>query len=462
MSAISANLSTPPDNFSTTLSSGIASNALSIPLNSVSGLPTEGIGVIFTKDANGEVVAGSVEIIHWTGVGGSALTLTNTGDRGLTGSDSGAQAYSAGAYFEVWVTSYYYDSLLDGIAAIDIGALTAAATSKATPVDADSIPLSDSAASNVLKKLTWANLKATLLTWLRLSTTIIPVNAPEGFLINGKIDVTVSSNNITLALKTLAGADPSASDPVYIRINGVVRTITAALSVTKNAGTNWFNSGSSAFAAKSIDYFAYLGYNATDGVVIGFSRIPFASTYGEFSATTTNEKYCAISTITTAASTDYYTVIGRFEALLSASASFNWSVPTFTGANLIQRPIYETRTLQWSPTVDWTGTDPTTPTTTARYKLRGTSCKFDFRQTNTGAGSSNTEVNFTLPFVAAFADAFQTSLVLNGYGSTTDSSGSATTAARPIIYGTTAVQVYVIFASTIAGRAAYCNGEYEI
>lgn len=44
----------------------------------------------------------------------------------------------------------------------DIAADTHAATSKATPVDADELPLVDSAASNVLKKLTWANVKATL------------------------------------------------------------------------------------------------------------------------------------------------------------------------------------------------------------------------------------------------------------------------------------------------------------
>jgi len=42
---------------------------------------------------------------------------------------------------------------------------THAATSKATPVDADEIPLVDSAASNVLKKITWANVKATLKTY---------------------------------------------------------------------------------------------------------------------------------------------------------------------------------------------------------------------------------------------------------------------------------------------------------
>lgn len=48
----------------------------------------------------------------------------------------------------------------------DPAVATHAASSKATPVDNDELPLVDSAASNVLKKLTWANLKATLKTYL--------------------------------------------------------------------------------------------------------------------------------------------------------------------------------------------------------------------------------------------------------------------------------------------------------
>lgn len=48
----------------------------------------------------------------------------------------------------------------------DIAGLTHAATSKATPVDADELPLVDSAASNVLKKLTCSNLKATLAAYI--------------------------------------------------------------------------------------------------------------------------------------------------------------------------------------------------------------------------------------------------------------------------------------------------------
>lgn len=49
--------------------------------------------------------------------------------------------------------------------ATSVGALISGATVKATPVDADALGLSDSAAANVLKKLTWANLKATLKTY---------------------------------------------------------------------------------------------------------------------------------------------------------------------------------------------------------------------------------------------------------------------------------------------------------
>ena len=58
---------------------------------------------------------------------------------------------------------------LDGIEALadvtdagNVGAAIHGATAKTTPVDADTMPLIDSAASNVLKKVTWANIKATL------------------------------------------------------------------------------------------------------------------------------------------------------------------------------------------------------------------------------------------------------------------------------------------------------------
>lgn len=61
---------------------------------------------------------------------------------------------------------------LDGIEALadvtdagNVGSSIHGATEKTTPVDADTTALIDSAASNVLKKLSWANIKATLKTY---------------------------------------------------------------------------------------------------------------------------------------------------------------------------------------------------------------------------------------------------------------------------------------------------------
>jgi hypothetical protein len=220
-----------------------------------------------------------------------------------------------------------------------------------------------------------------------------------GQVINGKIVVTVTSNNITLALKGADGNDPSDSNPVYCKIGGVIRSVTAALSVTKNAGTNWCNAGSNELKTQEIDYFAYLGYNATDGVVLGFSRVPFASQYSDFSTTTTNEKYCAISTITNASATDYYNVIGRFAATLSGGAGYTWSVPTFTAINLIQRPIWETRILNYIPTVvTGSGTITTLGAMACTYQLLNMKCCAFISIVITTNGTGAVSFMVTVPF----------------------------------------------------------------
>lgn len=56
---------------------------------------------------------------------------------------------------------YWNGTAWGSIGALDIDALTG----KTTPVDADNLVISDSASSHILKKLTWANLKATLKTY---------------------------------------------------------------------------------------------------------------------------------------------------------------------------------------------------------------------------------------------------------------------------------------------------------
>lgn len=66
-----------------------------------------------------------------------------------------------------------------------IGTLVNGATAKATPVDADFLGLMDSAASNILKKLSWANVKATLKTYFDTIYQPIITATNFGSFING-------------------------------------------------------------------------------------------------------------------------------------------------------------------------------------------------------------------------------------------------------------------------------------
>jgi len=234
-----------------------------------------------------------------------------------------------------------------------------------------------------------------------------------------QISVTVTSNNITVAIKDRNGNNPTSTSPLRVKIGSTVRAITGTLSVTKNAGTNWFNSGAAETATLEMDYFVYLGYNATDGVVIGFARIENGLAYSDFNTTSTNERYCAISTITNAAATDPYQVFGRFAATLSATAAFNWSVPTFTSINLIHREVHDTRWMNWTPTFTGFSANPTD--NLSRFKFANGSFKW-IHMSATNGTSNATTFTFTIPFTPKNVtnDNRQTviAFVDNGAGST--------------------------------------------
>lgn len=90
-------------------------------------------------------------IAAYGGAGGSGLTLSADDPEALGVADSG-----------VSVDASPSDHVHPMVTGADLGVPISAATDKATPVDADTLIVSDSAASNVGKKLSWANLKATL------------------------------------------------------------------------------------------------------------------------------------------------------------------------------------------------------------------------------------------------------------------------------------------------------------
>ena len=220
-------------------------------------------------------------------------------------------------------------------------------------------------------------------------------NSPvQGGLVNGYIDRTVASNNLTVAIKTLAGSDPSATDPVYVRIGNAVRTITAALSVTINAGTDTFALGAGGCLTDQ-DLFTYLGYRAAGSAVfIGVARYAHGILYSDFSATATNQGYLAYSG-SAPASSDVVELVGRFNVTTSGSALYNWSVPATS--LIISRPIFETRWLDYTPTL--TGFSANPSSTVYKYKVLYNRVAVYSRQ---GANGTSNATTFTIsgPFTA--------------------------------------------------------------
>ena len=233
--------------------------------------------------------------------------------------------------------------------------------------------------------------------WVNNTLTNLSINAPQWFLINGQILTSVTSWNLTVAIKTLAWTDPSTSDPVYCRIWNTVRTLTSALSVTTNAWTNWYNSWSTELATQEVDYFVYLTYRTSSAnIQLWFSRMSHCKLYSEFSGTSTNEKYAAFSTAP--AGTDLVENIGRFNATLSAWAWFTWSIPATS--IIINTPIGNTRYLTFVPTV--TFIDGTAPATSAtlrhRYRIEWDTLIVSCANEYSTAWTGNSTITISLPF----------------------------------------------------------------
>jgi hypothetical protein len=211
---------------------------------------------------------------------------------------------------------------------------------------------------------------------------------------NGKLSVTVSSNNLTVAIKTFAGTDPSTSDPVYVAINGVLRSITAALSITITAGTNWFNSGGNELKTILVPYFPYAVYDSnSSAVALTVGRKPTYMIVASGMSTTTSEDHIyGYSGFTNG---DDMVNIGYFEATLSGGAGYTWTVPTFTADNLRHTPTYHSNVMNFLP--QWTSLTDTSGTTTAKYQIVEGRCNLHVEFVLGASSAISGSVSHTLP-----------------------------------------------------------------
>jgi hypothetical protein len=130
-----------------------------------------------------------------------------------------------------------------------IDTATHAATSKATPVDADELPLVDSAASNVLKRLTWANLKATLKTYFDTlysanSNTVTALSISSGVVnidcsLGDFFTLALTANVTSITFSNLPGSGKGASKGVRLQQDGTgSRTVALPASFKATAGSD--------------------------------------------------------------------------------------------------------------------------------------------------------------------------------------------------------------------------------
>lgn len=244
---------------------------------------------------------------------------------------------------------------------------------------------------------------------------INPFSLPEWMMINGNLYASIVSNTIKIDILTLSWNSPTMQDPVYIRIDNIVRSITSAFSQTIPIG-NRFNAWSSELATKSIQFFVYIGWNTTQSeLMLWISRIPYGRTISDFNTSTTmDDKYIRLSTWNNVwwvsiNSNDRLSNIWRYTASLSLSP-YNWSWAT----NIINRPIYETDWLQWTASISFNWTAPTwLVSSNYFYKIQWNNVLISALARYTNAWSNNNNIDFTLPFSFWWSGNFAASWSVN-------------------------------------------------
>lgn len=214
---------------STTLASGLATGATSLAVTSTTGFPSVTGGTYFYAVLKRKS-DGHQEIVKVTKTDtGSPFTIVRAQD----GTTDPGTSYIAADIVEIRLNSQaltdlyneaafdytdisgatpkdplvdadslpIYDSAAAGLKQVlwsviksgmwtGLGALITAGTGKGTPIDADTLPLCDSAAANATKKLSWSDMKATLKTYFDTQyppsgviTAYAGTSAPSGWLL---------------------------------------------------------------------------------------------------------------------------------------------------------------------------------------------------------------------------------------------------------------------------------------
>jgi hypothetical protein len=210
-----------------------------------------------------------------------------------------------------------------------MGALISGATGKTTPVDADSLLMSDSAAAGVGKKVTWANVKATLAAYF--TTLYLALPAANGIAVRTSASTSINrtltgtANQVDIANGDGTGGNPTFSTPSTFIAPGSIKA-TTTLDVGA-AGSN-FPGWIAQFTANANTYSQISHQNKSNG----------ASASGDFIITADNgtdtTNYADFGINGSGYASAGWTISGALDAYLY-SASSHLTVGTASAKDLI-------------------------------------------------------------------------------------------------------------------------------
>lgn len=163
------------------------------------------------------------------------LGLSGVGGAALIGAT--ASGTLSGATVEAQLVEL--DTEKATLAQADYAANVVAATTKTTPVDADLIGISDSAAAGVIKSLSWANLKATLLsTWKDTTGGLVGMTLFKINFKNAANTFTSFFTNSNTAARTYTFQDRDGTIADTTDIAGLSTTTTKLPTITATVAAN--------------------------------------------------------------------------------------------------------------------------------------------------------------------------------------------------------------------------------
>lgn len=238
---------------------------------------------ILTNRANADMLFTTNNVVRMTITAAGAIafgtsnSLVGTAGQVLTSAGSAAAptwatptAYTADEATLHLVGSQF--SVMAGFVANE----THTASSKATPIDGDELPLTNSAGSFGLKKLTWLNLKATLKTYLDTlyaAGTVTTVSVATANGVSGSVATATTTPAITLTLGAITPSSVVASGTVAATGLLTADATLTPISINRAGVANTprvQNAGTTPGPASSL--LSYFSSSATNGAILAFAK----------------------------------------------------------------------------------------------------------------------------------------------------------------------------------------------